>query len=55
MAVTAATTTGENGIYEFPYVKPPDKTKWETVRTAIWDSSTSQLCGRTPKSWGKIF
>lgn len=51
MAVTART---ENGIYEFPYVKPPDKGKWEAVRTAVYDPSTNELCGRTPKSWGKI-
>lgn len=46
----------ENGVYEFPYmIKPVQKTKWETIKTGIWDPSTKEFLGRTAKSWRKFF
>ncbi|GJQ69824.1 hypothetical protein Trydic_g22376 [Trypoxylus dichotomus] len=42
----------ENGVQGFPYLKPPEKTTWEKVYTAIYDKSDNTILGRTPLSWG---
>lgn len=41
----------ENGMYEFPYLKPPEKSKWETFRNALYDPDKGTVLGRTGKSW----
>lgn len=45
----------ENGVYEFPYMRPQNnRSKWESLRLNIWDSSEGKFLGRTAKSWGKL-
>lgn len=46
---------GKNGIgYTWEYAKTPDnRTKWEKVKTTIWNPDTHQFLGRTGKSWGQ--
>jgi len=48
---------GKNGIgYTWEYAKTPDnRTRWEKIKTGIWNPETHQFLGRTAKSWGGIF
>lgn len=43
----------DNGVVEFQFYKPDNRTKWEAFQKAIYDKSSNQFLGRTPKSWGK--
>lgn len=44
----------ENGVYEFPYMRPEDnRTKWEKFIYFLWDPQSSRCLGRTGKSWCK--
>lgn len=44
----------ENGVYEFPYMRPDsNRTNWEKLQLAIWDPSSRQFLGRTAKNWGE--
>ncbi|KAK9753044.1 Sodium / potassium ATPase beta chain [Popillia japonica] len=44
----------ENGVQGFPYLKPPDKTFYEKLSTALYDKSENTILGRTPKNWGQL-
>ncbi|XP_056642443.1 sodium/potassium-transporting ATPase subunit beta-1-like [Diorhabda sublineata] len=44
----------DNGVVEFQFYQPENRTKWEAFRKAIYDKSTNQFLGRTPKSWGQL-
>lgn len=44
----------ENGMYEFPYMKPPQRSGWETFRSALYDSKNGTILGRNAKSWAQI-
>lgn len=43
-----------NGVYEFPYFKPPEKSTWETFRDTLYNHSNGTVLGRTAKSWAQI-
>lgn len=43
----------DNGVAEFQYYRPENRTKWQSFQKAIYDKSTNQIFGRTPKNWGK--
>ncbi|CAG9835139.1 unnamed protein product [Diabrotica balteata] len=45
---------GDNGAVEFQFYQPDNRTKWETFRQAIYDKSSNQFLGRTPKNWGQL-
>lgn len=40
-----------NGVYEFPYMRPPDRSKWENFYNFVYDPSYGTVLGRTGKSW----
>jgi len=44
----------ENGMYEFPYRKPIERSAWETFRTSLWDPKTKTVFGRTGRSWVQL-
>lgn len=44
----------ENGVYEFPYMKPPQRSAWESFRTGCYDSKNGTVLGRNGKSWAQI-
>ncbi|XP_018325786.1 sodium/potassium-transporting ATPase subunit beta-1 [Agrilus planipennis] len=44
----------ENGTFDFPYMKPPTKTTWETIKTALWNPDTKEVFGRTGKNWAQL-
>lgn len=54
---STVSVAGKNGIgYTWEYATVPDnRSKWEKVKTAIWDPETRQFLGRTSKSWGQCF
>lgn len=54
MAGTGKSGASDNGLTEFQFYQPDNRTKWENFQKAIYDKSTNQILGRTPKSWGKI-
>lgn len=43
----------ENGVYEFPYMRPKEISKWKAFCNFLWDGSSKKFLGRTGKSWGK--
>lgn len=43
----------DNGVAEFQFYAPENRTKWESFKKAIYDKSSNQILGRTPKNWGK--
>lgn len=45
---------GDNGVAEFQFYTPENRTKWQSFQKAIYDKSTNQILGRTPKNWGKL-
>lgn len=53
---STVSVTGNNGIgYQWEYAKTVDnRTKWEKVKTTIWNGETNQFLGRTAKSWGEF-
>lgn len=44
---------GDNGVAEFQFYAPENRTKWQSIQKAIYDKSSNQIFGRTPKNWGK--
>lgn len=44
---------GDNGVAEFQFYCPENRTTWQSFKKAIYDKSSNQILGRTPKNWGK--
>lgn len=53
MAFNQNQKDGDNGVAEFQFYTPENRTKWESFKKAIYDKSSNQILGRTPKNWGK--
>lgn len=44
----------DNGVVEFQFHRPENRTKWENFQRAIYDPQSKQCLGRTPKNWGQL-
>ncbi|CAH0557282.1 unnamed protein product [Brassicogethes aeneus] len=44
----------DNGVVGFQFHQRDDSTKWQKFQRALYDPSTKQVLGRTPKSWGQL-
>lgn len=43
----------ENGFRPKP-LNTASNSKWETIQKTIYNPSSKEICGRTPKSWGQL-
>ncbi|KAJ8920629.1 hypothetical protein NQ315_004768 [Exocentrus adspersus] len=50
MAITGK--ENDNGVTEFQFYRPENRTKWQNFQRAIYDPQSKQCLGRTPKNWG---
>ncbi|CAG9823487.1 unnamed protein product [Phaedon cochleariae] len=44
----------DNGVVEFQFYRHENRTKWQNFKNALYDKSTNQILGRTPKNWGQL-
>lgn len=44
----------DNGVIEFQFHRPENRTKWESFQKALYDPASNQILGRTPKNWGQL-
>nr|XP_023013731.1 sodium/potassium-transporting ATPase subunit beta-1-like [Leptinotarsa decemlineata] len=44
----------DNGVVEFQFYRPENRSKWENIQKAIYDKPSGQCFGRTPKNWGQL-
>ncbi|KAJ1524229.1 hypothetical protein ONE63_010747 [Megalurothrips usitatus] len=48
-------TKGTNGTsFDVSYCKPEERSRWDSIRLAIYNPSTREIFGRTCQSWGAI-
>lgn len=43
-----------NGLYEFPYMRPPQKSGWQAFCDCLYEPAKGTVLGRTGKSWAQI-